>query len=50
MQLEELRASICDAVHKIDMTVKAGLQILALQGKTVKELFEKAGVPVPAGY
>lgn len=49
-QLEQLRASICDSVYKIDITVKAGLQVLALQGTSVKELFENAGVPVPAGY
>ena len=49
-QLEQLRASICDAVYKIDMTVNARLQVLALQGESVKGLFENAGVPVPAGY
>jgi len=50
VQLGQLRASICDTLFQIDMTVKAGLRVLALQGKSVKELFKNAGVTVPAGF
>lgn len=50
VQLGQLRMSICNTVFHIDMTVKDGLQFLELQGKSVKDLFEHAGVPIPAGF
>jgi hypothetical protein len=49
-QLVALRTSIGDAVHGIAATVQAGLCILTIQGKTVRELFENANLPVPEGF
>jgi len=45
-----LKESILIAASGVNTMVKAGLEILNLQGKKVKELLESQKLPVPPGF
>ena len=48
--LEQLPTAISDAAKGVNETVDAGLEVLRLQGKDVRQLFEDANQPVPPGF
>ena len=48
--LHSLRSNISSAVDGITDTIKAGIKILTIQGKSLKTLFDDAHVPVPPGF
>ena len=45
-----LQSTVDSAVHHINDTVKADVEVLRIQGKSVQTLFEDAHVPVPPGF
>ena len=49
-QLKQLRKVINAAVNGVNKMVNAGVYILSIQGKSVRELFEDRGEPVPPGF
>jgi hypothetical protein len=49
-QLNDLRASIGKARDGIALALQGGVNVLQQQGKSIKQLFEDAGLAVPQGF
>jgi len=49
-QLNDLRTSIGQARDGISLALQGGISVLAQQGKSIKQLFEDAKLPVPPGF
>ena len=48
--LNDLRASIGQAREGVALALQGGLGVLAAQGKSIRGLFENAGLAVPPGF
>jgi len=49
-QFNDLRTSIGQARDGIALALQGGISVLAQQGKSIKQLFEDAKLPVPPGF
>jgi len=49
-QLNDLRASIAQARDSIALALSGGVSVLEQQGKSIRQLFEDAGLAVPPGF
>lgn len=48
--LNDLRTSIGQASVGLDLALQGGIGVLEQQGKSIRELFENAGLEVPPGF
>ena len=48
--LHKLQSNVDSAVQHINDTITADIEVLKIQGKSVKQLFDDANVPVPPGF
>ena len=48
--LNDLRTSIGQARDGVALALEGGIGVLAAQGKSIRQLFENAGLAVPPGF